>query len=125
MLDIARRRVPSADFVRGEALALPFPDRSFERVFSGHFYGHLDPTERERFLEEARRVADELVVVDSALRADQEPLQPRQERVLSDGSRWHVYKRYFSAGQLAAELGGGQVLHDGSWFVVVSSRANA
>jgi hypothetical protein len=32
-------------------------------------------------------------------------------------------KRYFDAEQLAAELGGGRVLHAGSWFVMVSSRS--
>jgi hypothetical protein len=43
-----------------------------------------------------------------------------QERVLKDGSRHPVYKRFFSAGDLAKELGGGKVLHDG-WFVVVAT----
>ena len=44
-----------------------------------------------------------------------------QERVLSDGSRWQVYKRVFDPDALLAELGGGEVLHAGSWFVVVRS----
>ena len=50
-------QAPSATFVQGDALALPFPDARFDRVFTGHFYGHLERTERERFLAEARRVA--------------------------------------------------------------------
>src|SRR5439155_2529635 len=37
MLEIARRRVPAARFVRGEALDLPFADGAFERLFTGHF----------------------------------------------------------------------------------------
>ena len=90
------------------------------RVFTSHFYGHLDPAERERFLGEARRVGNELVVVDSALRADVEP-ETVQERVLNDGSRWSVLKRYFAGSGLAAELGGGRVLHDGRWFVAVAA----
>ena len=49
-----------------------------------------------RFLAEARRVAPELVVVDSALRDDAEP-EEWQERILNDGSRWTVFKRYFDA----------------------------
>jgi ubiquinone/menaquinone biosynthesis C-methylase UbiE len=118
MLEIARARVPAASFVRGDAIELPFPDRSFERVFTGHFYGHLDEAERRRFLAEARRVADELVVVDSALRPDHEPDEV-QERVLKDGSRWEVYKRYFTAEGLARELGGGRIVHAGRWFVAV------
>ena len=120
MLEIARARMPDNNFVRGDALALPFPDRSFDRVFTSHFYGHLETGERERFLAEARRVAPELVICDAALRADVEP-EEWQERVLNDGSCWTVYKRYFVAEELARELGGGEVLHQGRWFVVVRS----
>jgi demethylmenaquinone methyltransferase/2-methoxy-6-polyprenyl-1,4-benzoquinol methylase len=120
MIEIASARLPSARFVRADALPLPFADRSFERVFTGHFYGHLTEEERVRFLDEARRVAGELVVVDAALRPDHAP-EEWQERVLNDGSRHEVYKRYFSAGGLAGELGGGEVLHAGPWFVAVCS----
>jgi hypothetical protein len=31
-----------------------------------------------------------------------------------------VYKRFFSGTELIAELGGGRVLHEGRWFVVVA-----
>jgi len=120
MISIARDRVPAGRFVVGEAMPLPFGDGAFERVFTGHFYGHLQPAERERFLAEARRVARELVVVDTALQSDHEP-EEWQERVLNDGSRHEVYKRFFSGEGLAAELGGGAVLHAGPWFVVVRS----
>ena len=120
MLEEARRQAPSACFETGEALELPFPDRSFERLFTAHFYGHLDEPDRLKFLSEAHRVADELVVVDSALRADVEP-EELQERILNDGSRWEVYKRYFTAAALADELGGGSTLLDGHWFVAVRS----
>jgi ubiquinone/menaquinone biosynthesis C-methylase UbiE len=122
MLGAARERLPEARFVRGDALDLPFPDRSFERVFTGHFYGHLEEPDRVRFLAEARRVAPELVVVDAAVRPDRREVEPRQERILRDGSRWEVYKRYFRAPELARELGGGEVLHEGHWFVAVISR---
>jgi demethylmenaquinone methyltransferase/2-methoxy-6-polyprenyl-1,4-benzoquinol methylase len=120
MLAIARERVPDARFVRSDALTLPFPNRSFERLTTMHFYGHLEEPERSAFVAEARRVADELVVVDAALRDDVEP-EEWQERVLNDGSRWIVYKRYFTGEGLAAELGGGEVLHAGDWFVVLRS----
>jgi len=118
MLEIARRRVPSAEFVRGDADTLPFADSAFGRVFTGHFYGHLEEDGRRAFLAEARRVADELVVVDSALREGHEPVE-LQERVLKDGSRWEVYKRYFTADGLAEELGGAGIVHAGRWFVAV------
>jgi ubiquinone/menaquinone biosynthesis C-methylase UbiE len=121
MLEIARKRIPRARFVHGDALALPFGHRSFQRVATMHFYGHLEDVEREAFLAEARRVAPELVVVDAALR-DHIEAEEWQERILNDGSRWTVYKRYFTGEGLAKELGGGDVLHDGAWFVVVRSR---
>jgi demethylmenaquinone methyltransferase/2-methoxy-6-polyprenyl-1,4-benzoquinol methylase len=120
MLEATARRLPGIELVQDDALALPFEDASFERVFTAHFYGHLDPGNRERFLREARRVAHELVIVDSALRPDVEP-EEVQERVLNDGSRWTVLKRYFTGAGLAAELGHGRILHDGRWFVVVAA----
>lgn len=122
MLELAAQRLPGADLVLGDALPLPFSDRSFERVFTSHFYGHLEEPERSAFLAEARRVAPELVVVDSALRDDVQAVE-LQERKLNDGSRWEVYKRYLTAGSLREELGGGATLFDGGWFVAVRSVA--
>jgi ubiquinone/menaquinone biosynthesis C-methylase UbiE len=118
MLDEATRQAPNAEFVQGDALALPFPDASFSRIFTGHFYGHLREPERAVFLREAKRVAAELVIVDSS-RAHSEVDEEIQERVLNDGTRWEVYKRWFTGAGLAAELGGGEILHDGRWFVAV------
>ena len=120
VLDVASARLPDARLVQGDAVPLPFADGAFDRVFTGHFYGHLLPDERERFVAEARRVARELVVVDSALHDGVEP-EERQERVLNDGTRHKVYKRYFRGTELADELGGGAVLHDGRWFVAVKT----
>jgi ubiquinone/menaquinone biosynthesis C-methylase UbiE len=122
MLAEARRRLPGATFVPGDALDLPFGDGAFERVTAMHFYGHLEPDDRGRFVAEARRVAPELVVVDAALR-DAVEAEQWQERILDDGSRWTVYKRYFAPEVLVDELGGGEVLHSGRWFVVVRSPA--
>lgn len=107
--------------VRADAFALPFRDDSFDRVFTGHFYGHLHPEQRARFLAESRRVAPTLVVFDARLHDDVEPEQI-QERVLNDGSSHHVFKRYFTASQLSSELGDGRVLFEGRWFVMVSSN---
>ena len=118
MLEIASARVPAAGFVQSEALRLPFLDGTFDRIFTSHFYGHLEENERVRFLNEARRVARELVVVDAALRDDVAPAE-WQERILNDGSRWQVFKRFFEPEGLAAELGGGETLFAGRWFVAV------
>jgi ubiquinone/menaquinone biosynthesis C-methylase UbiE len=118
MLEEARRQAPNATYLSGDALALPFENGSFERVFTGHFYGHLEQPERETFLREAGRVAPELLVVDSAIQPDV-PLEEWQERILNDGTRWEVFKRYFTPEALAAELGGGSTVFAGRWFVAV------
>ena len=118
MLEVARDQAPNAELVHADALDLPFDDRFFDRVFTGHFYGHLEPDELERFVREARRVAPELVVVDSITRPDRQR-EEVQERILNDGTRWTVYKRYFEPDELAEELGGGEVLLANRWFVVV------
>jgi ubiquinone/menaquinone biosynthesis C-methylase UbiE len=120
MLAVAGARLPTARLVQGDAVPLPFADGSFDRVFTSHFYGHLLRVERERFLAEARRVADELVVVDSA-RRDGVPAEEWQERALTDGSSHRVFKRFLRGSELLAELGGGTVLYEGTWFVAVSA----
>jgi demethylmenaquinone methyltransferase/2-methoxy-6-polyprenyl-1,4-benzoquinol methylase len=120
MLDIAAEQAPNATYVHADALELPFEDASFERVFTSHFYGHLEEGDLERFLTEALRVAPELVVFDAGLHGG-EPRNEWQERVLTDGTRWPVYKRFFTAEGLLAELGGGSILHEGRWFVLVAT----
>ena len=119
MLAIARARRPDATFVTGDALALPFADDAFGRVLTGHFYGHLEPADRARFLREAGRVARELVVIDSHIQPGH-AAEEWQQRVLNDASQHEVYKRYFTGRDLADELGG-EALLDGDWFVAVQT----
>jgi ubiquinone/menaquinone biosynthesis C-methylase UbiE len=124
MLEIAAQAVPNGSFVRGDALALPFDADCFDRVLTGHFYGHLDASQRIAFLREARRVAPELVVVDAS-RRHAPVAEEWSQRTLNDGSTWEVFKRWFDPHKLLDELegsGGSDVLFDGDWFVVVRSR---
>ncbi|HZC28576.1 MAG TPA: class I SAM-dependent methyltransferase, partial [Gaiellaceae bacterium] len=116
MLAIARERVPHARFVRGDALDLPLDDRSFERLFTSYFYCHLEADARARFVAEARRVADELVVVASVLAEGDAP-ERWEERMLNDGSRWSVYKRCFTGLDLADELHG-ELVDRSRYFLV-------
>ena len=119
MLEVASAQVPHVEFVQGDALALPFADGSFDRVFASYFYCHLEDEDRRRFLTEVRRVARELVVVGTVLREGEEPTR-WDERLLKDGSRWKVFKRVFVPEELATELGG-RVLHASRLFLMVAS----
>ena len=65
----------------------------------------------------AHRVADRLVIMDAGPHGTAP--EQIQERVLKNGSRHRVYKRYFTPEQLLSEAGGGHVLHSGYWFVAV------
>lgn len=125
MVDIARSRVPSANFVQCSVPPLPFPDKGFDRVVTAHFYGHLGVHERQAFLVEARRVAGELVIVDSSLERGGVAPEEFQQRTLSDGSRHEVYKRYFTPESLVEEIGDGSVLMAGRWFVVIAASLKA
>jgi len=119
MVALARLRLVDGGSVVGDAIQLPFADQTFDRVLTGHFYGHLPEDERIAFLAECRRVAPELVVIDSAKRQGAET-PGWQERVLNDGSHHRVYKRYLGAAELAHEIDG-RVLLDGRWFVAARS----
>jgi ubiquinone/menaquinone biosynthesis C-methylase UbiE len=52
----AKRLVPSIQFDAGFAGELPYPDGSFDRVFSSFMFHHLPADEKRNMLAEARRV---------------------------------------------------------------------
>jgi ubiquinone/menaquinone biosynthesis C-methylase UbiE len=122
MLDIARERVPWADFVRGDALNMQFADGSFDLVFASNFYGLLREAERKRLFDESRRIAGEIVLVEpTQLFSQGARSEGWEERVLSDGSRYTIYRRYFTAEGLAEELGG-RVLLAGKLVVMTTAH---
>jgi hypothetical protein len=110
MVEIARSRGVAARV--GDALDPPPGD--YERVFSSHFYGHLDESQRAHF--KALAEGRELVVVDSAQRPGL-PAEDWQERTLNDGSTHSVFKRWFTPASLQAEFGAGEVFHAGPWLI--------
>ena len=116
MLARAARRVPEAEVIEGDALPLPFSDAAFERVFSSHFYDHLRPEDRRRFLAEAARVAAELIVVQQSEAATHR--EGEERRALQDGSTHRIYKVYFTPESLLAELGSGRLLYRGPALMV-------
>ena len=117
MVEIAAARLPNARVLQGDVAPLPFDDGEFDRVFTSHFLHHLSPERRAAFIAETRRVGRELVVVE-----DVPPAEESHERVLSDGSRHRTHRHSFTAAELITELGAGQVLHEGRWFVVVAAN---
>src|SRR5215203_4823662 len=52
----AEREALSVQLDRAFAEELPYPDASFDRVFSAFMFHHLDPDANEKTLQEARRV---------------------------------------------------------------------
>jgi SAM-dependent methyltransferase len=129
MLELARARVPGAEFVRAEVPPLPFPDGAFDLAFSSALYSHIDATAvRAEFVVEALRVARTLVVLEQAWRPgrERESWEPRR---LLDGSEHRVFKRYFTGDELARELDGVVVLASGEFLAVqtpaVTSLAGA
>jgi ubiquinone/menaquinone biosynthesis C-methylase UbiE len=125
MLRAARRRLPGTVFVRAEVPPLPFPSDSFDLVFSSHFYGHLDREAGGEFIAEAKRVAAAVVVVEQAWRAGLSDQPTIERRTLGNGSTHDVYKRYFTASGLAAELEGAVLLDTPSFVAAKTVRRHA
>jgi hypothetical protein len=107
--------------VRGDSLALPLADKAVGRIFAGHLYGHLEEDERLVFLAESRRVANELVILDSG-RPPGAKAEEWQTRGLANGTSYTVYKRHFKVGELLAEVGG-EPLFSGSYYILIRSIA--
>lgn len=105
--------------IRGDATTLPIADKAVVRVFAGHLYGHLEDRERLAFLAEARRVGDELVILDSGRPPGAEP-EEWQVREIADGTSYTVYKRHFAIDELVAEIGG-ELLFGGQYYVLARS----
>ncbi len=120
MVEIAAARMPNARVLQADAAPLPFGDGEFDRVFTSHFLHHLSAGQRAAFIADARRVGRELVVVEDVRRADA-PAEETHEQVLTEGSHHRMARHSFTAAELISELGAGQVLHEGRWFVVVTT----
>ena len=118
MLAIALRRLPQATVVRARVPPLPFADRVFGRAFAANMYGHLAAPARVELVNDMRRVAAEVVILEQVA-PDGKFREGPEERDLLDGTRMVVHKCYFTVEQLQEELGGGEVLMDGPAFAIV------
>jgi len=122
MLDIARTKAPGATLLCADIPPIPLSDDSFELAFSSHFYSHLESDETRRlFVSEALRVASALVIVEQAWQPGL-PTETWEDRPLSDGSVWSVFKRYFTPESLAKELKGELVFASSAFVMVRVSR---
>jgi SAM-dependent methyltransferase len=123
MLRIAKEAAPRARFVLADVPPLPFPDDAFERLFTGHFHCHLEGEVRAAFVEECRRVASELLVLDTGMAPTIQEGRPAEgmiERIATDGSRHTIFKRHYTPSGHAEELHG-ELLFGGEWFVLTRS----
>ncbi len=112
---------PEVSVVRGDVTALPFRDQSFRRYFAAHIFGLLQRPDARRLLQEAARVADEILILDAG-RPMGTAVEEWQDRTLPDGGRYRIYRRHFEPDVLASELGG-SVLFGGAFYVLVRVTA--
>lgn len=71
LLDRARTHLPSncVPTYVGDALALPFPDNSFDVISCGLFLHHLDGAQALHFAQESLRVARRAVIISDLIRS--------------------------------------------------------
>jgi 2-polyprenyl-3-methyl-5-hydroxy-6-metoxy-1,4-benzoquinol methylase len=71
LLDRARSHLPANGIptYEGDALALPFPDNSFDLISCGLFLHHLDPAQVLAFARESLRVAKRAVLISDLIRS--------------------------------------------------------
>lgn len=110
------RRLPRLPLLRADALRLPIADNSIGRVFMSHLYGLLLPDESAELLAEVRRVADEMVILDSG-RPPGTEREGWQTRSLPDGTSYPIFRRHLDVETLADEIGG-DPLFSGQYFVL-------
>ncbi len=116
MAEIAGDRVPHAYARQGEAIPLPFADGASTASSPATSTGTCNAT---RPTPSWPRRGGSAASSSWSTRPAPEPREAWDERILDDGSRHQVYKRWFTGDSLAEELGGGEVLHAGRWFVAV------
>ncbi len=113
------RRLPRVPLLRADAMRLPVADNSIGRVFISHLYGLLLADEAAELLAEVRRVANEMVILDSG-RPPGIELEGWQTRSLPDGTNYPIFRRHFDAETLADEISG-DPLFSGRFFVMAGA----
>jgi SAM-dependent methyltransferase len=106
MLHEARQKHPGKNLVIGDATRMPFPEDSFDAIFSFHFLMHLDRGAIQAVLAEARRVLRPggRLIVD---------FPSRKRRALTRGHHnrnWH--------GSNASDVSDWQAMTAGAWKII-------
>ena len=102
-----------------DSMRLPVADNSIGRVFISHLYGLFLPDESAELLTEVRRVANEMVILDSG-RPPGTEREGWQMRSLPDGTSYPIFRRHLDVETLADEIGG-DPLFSGQYFVMASA----
>jgi SAM-dependent methyltransferase len=113
------RRRPRLPLLRADSMRIPVVGNSIGRVFVSHLYGLLLPDESAELLTEVRRVANEMVILDSG-RPPGTEREGWQTRSLPDGTSYPIFRRHLDAETLADEIGG-DPLFSGKYFVMASA----
>jgi SAM-dependent methyltransferase len=113
------RQLPQLPLLRADAMRLPIATNSIGRVFMSHLYGLLLPDESAELLAEVRRVANEMVILDSG-RPPGTEREGWQTRSLPDGTSYPIFRRHLDVETLADEIGG-EPLFSGQHFVMASA----
>jgi len=119
VLRLLGRRLPRLPLLRADAMRLPVADNSIGRVFISHLYGLLLPDESAELLAEVRRVASEMVILDSG-RPPGTEREGWQTRSLPDRTSYPIFRRHLDVETLADEIGG-DPLFSGKYFVMASA----
>jgi ubiquinone/menaquinone biosynthesis C-methylase UbiE len=108
MLSECRKRVLELDieskchFTKGDFFSLNFKNYKFDSAIAGFFISHLFPDVDESFFEKLKNILKKDAVflfIDSSWskwRSRYREKEGFQERILNDGRKFTIYKRYFT-----------------------------
>ncbi|MFA5129330.1 MAG: class I SAM-dependent methyltransferase [Patescibacteria group bacterium] len=62
--ELGKLTAPNCTLVLGDALALPFPEQSFDVIYSLGLFEHFEPEEQRQLLSEQARVAKKMILIE-------------------------------------------------------------
>ena len=112
MLSECRRRISGlglenkCHFIQGDFFKVKMGDSIFDSANAGFFISHLSLDEEEYFFKKLKRILKKdakVMIIDSAWSKKRKQYRKKegmQERVLNDGRKFTIYKRYFDRGDI-------------------------